>query len=607
MAVTKPMIKKVYKIQGHSRFTLSALFTILIPFLFSLQSGLSIADDDKRSLPQDYFRSPLNLELLLSGNFGELRNNHFHSGLDIKTQAKSGYKVYSSAEGYVSRIRVSAGGYGNAVYVDHPNGYTTVYAHLLSFNKELESYVRSQQALNETFSIDINPPEGKLALEKGEILGLSGNSGSSSGPHLHFEIRDTESERALNPLRFGLKVQDKIAPKFFTLKVYAADINSVAVIEKGNGQLVVATYGNPAELGVTSSGDSYKLSNVTDFRATGRIGFGVEVKDYHNGSRSRLGVYQLDLVADGRTIYQHQMDSFHFDDLRFINAHVDYTDWLSRKKWVHRAHTLPGNEFDIYGLVNSNGYLNTRKGRMHEMSFLARDIEGNSSVVKWAVRGERAKVSLPPVTKSSNERMMYFDSQHSLVTDNFELQFPEGTFYDDFAMRIQERDKSKLSRELSLAPSNQAVHKYFKLWIKPDSPEALNEKSVIVHEDYRGTVRALSTRIENGRLYTRARGLGNFYISQDNSKPSIRALSVPRRKNYGNRSNIKFRIRDNLTGIRSFRGTIDGEWVLFEHDGKSAKITHTFSRDLKRGKHSIRIEVTDDVGNTGVYEGDFTR
>ena len=580
----------------------------VLSFTVSFSTNSVAPETDELKLPLEDFNSPLKLPLLLSGNFGELRNNHFHTGLDIKTQAKQGFRVYASAEGHVSRIRVSAGGYGNALYVDHPNGYTTVYAHLLSFNDEITDYVREQQELNEKFGLDIDLAPGTLELDSGEVLGLSGNSGSSSGPHLHYEVRETVSERAVNPLLHGIKVIDNVAPTFNSLKVYAADINSIAVVEMTNGsEPRVASYGNPIFVPIKKSGRNFSLAGVSEFRVTGRIGFAAEVKDYHDGSRSRLGVYDLKLKVDGETTYRHIMDSFHFDDLRFINAHVDYEEWLGRKKWLHRAHLLPGNNIDIYDQVASNGYLQVEADTRHELSFEASDIEGNTSKLQWSVIGERANISLPAAIKRSNEKMIYFDSKQSISTSNFDLKFDSHSFYDDFPLSYSEENHSAISTVLNLAPAKQAIHKYFDIWLTPSSTQHLSEKTLIVHEDHKGTKRALSTSVQDDRLYARARGLGRFYASTDTKPPSIRILSAPRKMNYRKASSIKFRIRDNLSGIESFRGTIDGEWVLFEHDGKSAKITHQFDRSLSRGKHEIRLVVTDGVGNSSVYEKTFTR
>ena len=167
---------------------------IIIPFLFFISVSMA-----QNSYPQDYFQSPLEIPLILSGTFAELRSNHFHSGLDIKTQQQSGLKVMAAASGFVSRIKVSHFGYGKALYITHPNGYTTVYAHLQNFNPEIDAYIKHRQYKNESYEIELFPKAGELLVNNGDIVAYSGNTGGSGGPHLHFEIRNKQ-EHPMNPM-----------------------------------------------------------------------------------------------------------------------------------------------------------------------------------------------------------------------------------------------------------------------------------------------------------------------------------------------------------------------------------------------------------------------
>ena len=248
--------------------------------------------------PQNYFSNPLEIPILLSGSFGELRSNHFHAGLDIKTQGKEGINVLAAAEGYISRIKVQQFGYGKAIYITHPNGFTTVYGHLKKFADKIENHIKSVQYKTERYETDnLTFTEDKFPIQKGEIIALSGDTGGSGGPHLHFEIRNTITENVINPLFFGLKVDDTIAPTFQDLKVYALNIDSQINQQRKSFQIPLKNI----ETGI------YTSDRIT---ASGVIGFGVNVIDRFNNSNNKNGIFSLEMLVNGNRVYYHDVEEF---------------------------------------------------------------------------------------------------------------------------------------------------------------------------------------------------------------------------------------------------------------------------------------------------------
>ena len=278
-------------------------------FILSIFSCLLTAQENH--YPQNYFRSPMDIPIYLAGNFGELRTNHFHAGIDIKTQGVEGKKIYAAADGYVSRIKVQHGGYGKVVYIDHPNGYTTAYAHLKAFSTKIDSFAKKEQYKNQSFTFNWYPEPNQIPIKKGEVIALSGNTGRSGGPHLHYEIRETKSEHPLNVLLFGMQIKDNIKPIIRGIRIYPLDNQSTV-----NGQ-PKALYFKATN---TPSGNTLNVVPVV----SKKIGFGIETLDKINGSGNRCGIYRIQLKIDGKIVFEQKMDKVPFNESRYLNAHTDY-------------------------------------------------------------------------------------------------------------------------------------------------------------------------------------------------------------------------------------------------------------------------------------------
>ncbi|MEL6863785.1 MAG: M23 family metallopeptidase, partial [Bacteroidota bacterium] len=350
------------------------LFFIALLIVGTAFSGI---EEEKKKYPKDYFRSPVNRNIQLAGTFGELRPNHFHAGIDIK--GKVGETIYAVAEGYVARIKIQSGGYGKVLYIKHPNGYTSVYAHLQKMTKELEAYVKQFQYKRESFEVELFPSPGQFAFAKGEPIAKMGVSGRSYGPHLHFEIRDTETEKPINPLLFGLKVADNVPPKLHQLKAYFLN-DRRETLHSQTFKLIKTRQG-------------YRIKGDTLELGAWRTGFGLKVYDHMTGVSNWNGIYSLQMFQDSVEVYSFEMETFAFSESRYINAHLDYEEQVSKKSYFNRCYRLPGNRLTIYPERIDGGVIQLHQNKSSEIRLLAKDLAGNSAELRFWVK--RSEVKAP--------------------------------------------------------------------------------------------------------------------------------------------------------------------------------------------------------------------
>ena len=577
------------------------------PLLAALALLLSFGGH-KDPFPKDVFRSPLDVPLTLAGNFAEMRSNHFHAGLDLKTGNRIGLPVHAAADGWVSRIKVSPTGYGLALYVDHPEGYTTVYGHLSRFADSLGAYVKRLQYRERSFAIDTYPPRGRFPVKQGEVIAFSGNTGSSGGPHLHFEIRDAATEEPLNPLLFGLPVKDTRPPKIFRLKVYAAKDGSFARIERQSGPPILVRPGAPATLRVTRENGAYRLRDVRRIQAHGRIGFGIQTHDYHDGSNNRLGVFRIRLDADDETLFRSEVDRFSFAQTRYINAHVDYAEHERSRRWVQRSFLLPGNRLPFYRTEN-RGFLNVSEGMRRRLTYTVEDAAGNRARLAFEVEGTAAR---PVSVGDASGYAAVIPRARPAVfrREGLRVSFPAYALYEDLELRYQ----TLPPKEGAFSPLHAVhdaftpVHKSLTLDLRADAlPKALRRRALIARVDPKGNVSSEGGAFRNGFLETRVRSFGTFFVTVDTLAPDIRPLNIRPGKSMRGLSSIRLRIKDDLAGIASYVGYIDGEWTLFAYDAKTGTLVHTFDGRIAAGPHTLSMIVTDRVGNVARYEAAFTR
>ena len=551
------------------------------------------------SYPKDYFQSPVSSSIRLSGTFGELRPDHFHSGIDIKSATgRVGQPILAAADGFVDRVKVQASGYGNVLYVKHPNGYTTLYAHLDRFSPEIEKYVRENQYGKESFEVDLKPAEGQFTVKKGQEIAKLGNTGGSSGPHLHFEIRNSATDKMLNPQLFNLPIADNVAPEIRDMKVYFLTDNREVITSK------------PLPLQRDKKGQVGLEGDTVRF-AAGRIGFGVKAYDHMNGLNNDNGVYAIELFADDKLAYEWRMGELDNEETRYNNAHMDYAARKRFGAWFHRCFVLPGNFLNNYVRTETLGAVALAKDKPVKIKLKITDAGGNSSIINfWALQDE---IEEPLPLAIPFQYFFDYQKENTIALENFNLRMPIGTLYESLQFRYTASasdEKGQYSPLHHLQDTRTPLHKYIEIGIKPDNlPEDLRSKAVIAacndgRPDNCGGVWV------NGILKTQVRSFGDYCIMADTDPPTI--VPVIFGDDMRKKSAIAFRIRDNFAisgkarGLR-FRGTIDGKWVLFSFDQKRERITYTFDEHVPPGQHTLHLTVTDDRGNEAFFEGKFLK
>ncbi len=552
----------------------------------------SILCGSAQNHPTDYFQAPLDIPLILSGTFGELRSNHFHAGIDIKTQGASGHKVYAVADGYVSRIKVSPWGYGKALYITHPNGYTSVYAHLSKYHGSIEEKVKAAQYSKESFAIELFPQKEELVVKKGDLVALSGNSGSSAAPHLHFELRTSKNEFPQNGLHFGFDIEDDIAPI----------IREIKVQPRGEKSQV-----NQQELGKffkpTKEGNIYKVEKP--ILVYGKVSVGIYTHDLLNGANNKNGVYSVDLYIDGNQIYFHEMDEFGFHETRYINSHIDYAEKQLSKKRIHSCFLEVNNPLSIYEHVENNGLIEVDS--IHQGKFTIKDVYGNTSELHFILESTSYIPPTNPQISAPVVATFPYQDANIYKNEGIEIHIPKKALYDTLQFQYS---VSPENPSVCYAPihhvhnENTAVHKSYAISIKSDIDSTLKSKAFIAQINKNGTLTYRGGKWLNNKLSTKLKSFGNFSVSIDTLPPIIKGINIYPGKIMTS-STIRMSIKDEMSGIKSYRGYIDGKWIIMEYDPKKARLTHYFEKELERGKHTFNLEVIDEKDNKSNYKAEF--
>jgi hypothetical protein len=539
--------------------------------------------------PQNYFSNPLEIPILLSGSFGELRSNHFHAGLDIKTQGKEGINVLAAAEGYISRIKVQQFGYGKAIYITHPNGFTTVCGHLKKFADKIENHIKSVQYKTERYETDnLTFTEDKFPIQKGEIIALSGDTGGSGGPHLHFEIRNTITENVINPLFFGLKVDDTIAPTFQDLKVYALNIDSQINQQRKSFQIPLKNI----ETGI------YTSDRIT---ASGVIGFGVNVIDRFNNSNNKNGIFSLEMLVNGNRVYYHDVEEFSFAESKFLNLLIDYEHYKKYKKTYQKTYKEKASELTIFKDLINNGKIDIKEGLNYTIEIIAKDFKGNISSIKIPVAGTKSNSIFTEQIDISDYKIIA-ENFNKFKIDNVTVAFPKNTFYEDLYLDFKvENGIAKIH-----TPTIPLDKSYTLTFDVSNYSEAEKEHLYIANIEYTRYPRYQHTRKKDSTFYTTTKTLGKYTLLSDIIKPKIKLLYFKDQQWLSNLETLKVMISDVGSNIKNYRATIDDEWVLMELNHKKNILTYNFNdKKLVGSKHIFKIVVSDNVGNTNELSTTF--
>ncbi len=540
--------------------------------------------------PKDTFGSPLDIPLVLAGTFGELRSNHFHAGIDIKTQQRQGLPIYAIADGTVTRIKVSHWGYGKALYVAHPNGFTSVYAHLQKFGPEIEAYIRQQQYKKQSYEIELFPDYGDLKVEKGKVIAYTGNTGGSSGPHLHFEIRSSITEKPTNPLLYGYDVRDATNPTLVGLYGYPladdAQINQSA---------------QKVQLNFTKQKDgSFLADKVT---AIGTIGFGFNGFDRQDMAANKNGVYAVKQTVNGKVYSEYDFESFSFGETRYINTLIDYRHFGKFKQRIQKCFKDESNKLSIYKTLYLDGKINIQEGLSYQVEIEIADIEGNDIKISIPIEGKRQELKIQKQIKKT-ENLVIASRPNSFDLEGTKVYFPESTFYQDFYI-----DLKKGKDTVSIHDGTVAAHRNFTISFDLTKHPKLNrKKSFIARIDEKGNLRYSKTYKRANTFSTRTKTLGTYTIAQDTIAPTIKPKNFKPKEWLSNYRYLSLRIQDDLSGINTYRATINGDWILMEYEPKTSTITYNFDDKIADQKQcDLKVVVTDNVGNSTTFEQTFFR
>lgn len=571
---------------------------MLLQKLFLLVVALATPWFGEDFADKKLFISPVKIPLLLSANFGELRGDHFHSGIDIRTQGVTGHEIIAAASGYVYRIGVSPGGFGKAIYLRHPSGHTTVYGHLDRFTPEIEEYVNSQQYSTRSFTVNLFPPKEKFVFTQGELIAFSGNTGSSGGPHLHYEIRRSSDEFPLNPLLFEFGVRDNIKPIIERLVVYGGS-GSTSINGK-NQELLLSAMG---------SHGNYYISSDRTIKISGQAGFGISTYDLLNDSWNKCGAYSIKLVVGSDTIYRYAMDAFSFSETRYINSHIDYRRKVKDGITVQKLFVAPNDKLSVYSGVSNRGLYDFKTDSTYSVKIIVSDVHKNQSVLAFKVKSV-SDGELPVNESHSNGRLLRWDKPYRMTDGDITVSIPEKALYDSIRFQYNRTEMPEFlySDVFTILDKSVPLHLAYKLSIKPGKiPDGMESKMGIVTMGDDGKISFAGGEWSGDFITGEFRTFGTYSVGIDTVAPEIRVNGFKDGIDLSGRKELKFYISDDFSGIGSYEAYIDDNWVLFEYDPKNNLILHRFdSRRITKGSvHSLKLKVTDNRGNVRELAAQF--
>ena len=565
--------------------------TLFLLIGFSYQIKSNAQENIISKVPKDYFINPLNIKLLLAGSFGEIRSNHFHSGIDIKTNQKEGYPVFAVADGFVSRLRVQIGGFGNAIYINHPVGINSVYAHLQKFNPRIEGMMRFRQFKYESFAQDFLLTPIEIPVKKGDLIGWSGNSGSSAGPHLHFELRDSKTEETINPLLLGIKINDTIKPNITGLYIYKTN------------QLPFSDATPKQYFQTIGSNGNYKLNNVEVINVATEIGLGIMAYDQQNETANKNGIFSATIKLDGEVIFETVIDKFAFDDSRAVNTFIDYPSKIASGRVIQKGFIGPNPKMKFYSQIKNRGLIILSDLNIHNVEYILKDYSGNESKLNFKLKSVPAIVKTPLFIIG---QQMSFAKANTFINNEVKVNLPANVLYDDIDFKFATSPKLSFAGSKTYQIHNKLtpLHNTYELAIKVDSNVLTYADKMLVINSESGSQ---GGEFKDGYVKANPKIFGNFYLRIDTIAPTIVPLNIKEAANLSTQKNVVFRISDNLAGIETFNLYIDNKWVLVEYDQRNGKLWHTFDERTGFGKHTLKLVVTDRKQNEKTYSVNFYR
>lgn len=553
------------------------------PLLFIITiAGFSVNAQTKNAYPKNYFRWPLDLRPEIVANLGELRSNHWHMGLDIRTAQRVNQRVYAAAAGYISKIRIEPFGFGRVIYINHPNGLTTLYAHLNDFFPALEKHVKEEQYKRETWAIELQFTPDQFPVSKGTFIAFSGTTGGSQGPHVHFEIRDTRTDKCLNPLLFGMPLQDNVQPTLVKLAMYN---RGLSVYEQ-----------RPQIFSLKKAGNKYVLAGSPVIK-TGwdKISFGLQAYDRISGSNNQDGIYSATLYVDGEAQAGFELDSIGYDETGYMNAHIDYSYKHNGGPYLQHLSQLPGDKGPAYSQFSSDGTIRLNDTSIRQARVDVYDSYGNKSVLEFSIQYNPT----PSVAQHADHPHFTPGVISILEKPDFEAYFREHNFYDTVPVlyyTIQKSSSGSLSALHGLNNPSIPVHGVFTVRVRPN--EEIPGKwlgKVILQREFGGSRTNRLARYENGFLVAEFGDFGNFQAFLDLEPPKVSGLGNADTLNLSAAKSIVLHPTDNF-GIKRFRAELNGKWLRFTND-KGRLYVYEFDERCPYGTHELKVTVEDIAGN----------
>lgn len=557
-------------------------------FILFLLSGLLQAQSQ---YPKDYFQSPLGIPLQLSGNFGELRPNHFHAGLDMKTAQRVGLPIYAAADGYISRIKISTFGNGKTLYITHPNGYTTVYAHLLKMEGDIETFVKKKHYEEKSFELEVFLKPNEMPITKGQVIAYSGNTGASQGPHLHFEIRDTKTEWIINPLFFGFDALIKDTRKPQVTSVFAYPIGNESVVNQSQ---------RPIPLALTLQKDGTYLADPV--AARGKIGFGFIGTDKDNISNNNNGIFSAKGFYNGTLTYSFQFNTYAFDEMKYINVLIDYERYKKTQQRVQQLFRLNPFDFNCISTDANNGVISLSPNLSGSYRIEVADFYGNVTTITIPVVYDSNAIVIP---KEPNPSLyaVNFKKDNIYEKENWLINFPANTFFNDFDMNL-----SVSNKVLSLHEDVVPVQSPFIVQVQDLSHSIAKRDKMFIGRVKGKKVEYYPTNVSEGSFSIKTKTLGKYGLIIDDVKPVIVMRKSIQGKWLTDQKEVSVIIFDALSGIKSYNGYLNDQWILMEYDNKTNTLTHSFDDGIvAEGANTLKVIVEDQLGNSSTFETRFFR
>jgi len=527
---------------------------------------------------------PLNIPLIISGTFGELRSNHFHGGLDIKTNRKEGYQVKSIYKGFIDRINVSTDGYGKTIYVKHPNGLTSVYAHLSKFTSKIQRFVKSKQYKKQTFEIQLFPKDNEIKVKSGEIIGFSGNTGTSFAPHLHFELRNSKTQNTINPMSFLDKIKDDRRPSIRSLYIFNK------ILDK-NPELIT-------KYGIKKINDSiYKTENIP---TSGKISFGLNMFDRQSLSYNKNGIYKVSIYLNDSLKFEYSFDELDFEDSKFINLLTHYKTKKQEGKTIHRIIKHPESKKSFLINKKNNGYFNIKANTKYNFIIKVSDYKGNNSFLKINLIGKNIKKKF----LTNENKLIKTDIDYLFEFEDKEILFKKNTFYENIHIDIKEKNDT-----LYIDKDIHAIKNPFEISFKTrNNDSSKRRQSFISKLNSKGKSVFIKTQKKDDKILIKSNSLGVFFKSRDSISPKIKPINFYKGQWVSKLKYLKLRLEDDYSGVKSYKGFLNNKWILLEYEPKNKTLTYNFSDiNFKNTKHNLKIYIEDNVGNKKIYKTMFYR